>query len=133
MGIKKYKLVSKISLILRTFMFPNPFVKYIELYTINTQWEGIAKIISFLFNSIIGGCILHVLSYNLVGIIYDYGESPVIGSLLYAGVLLLNSWILIGISNLVGTSNLCWFIILFILALAIEVMILIKLRRLYTI
>ena len=69
----------------------------------------------------------------MVGIIYNYGESPVIGSLLYAGVLLLNSWILIGISNLVGTLNLSWFIILFILALAIEVMILIKLRRLYTI
>lgn len=57
-----YKLMSKISFVLRAFMFPNPFVKYIEIYTVNNQREGRGIIISFIFNSIIGECILHVLS-----------------------------------------------------------------------
>ena len=47
MRIKIYKLVSEVSLVLRAFIFRNSFVQYIELYTVNTQWEERYVIISF--------------------------------------------------------------------------------------
>jgi hypothetical protein len=47
MRIKIYKLASKVSLVLRVFMFLDQFVQYIELYTVNTQWEERYVIISF--------------------------------------------------------------------------------------
>lgn len=77
-----YKLVTSISAILRTFIFPNPFTPIFELYLDGTVLSSLASILSELFNLVIGGAILYIICYLLVGIIYKRGEAPALGSIL---------------------------------------------------
>lgn len=53
-----YKLLSSVSSILRTCIFPNPFTPIFELYLEGTVLSSSASILSELFNLVIGGTIL---------------------------------------------------------------------------
>lgn len=123
-----YKIVSAISLLIRTFIFPNPFTKLFEVYLANTVFSTSAVFIADLFNVFIGGAILCAICYPLVAIIYERGEAPVVGSLLYMGAVLLNSWLLIWVSNTLKEPNSTSFLIKFVIVLVIEIGIFIGIR-----
>jgi len=123
-----YKGISGISLFLRTFIFPNPFEKYIELYLQNTLWATSSSSISYFFNLAIGGTILWIICYPLVGIIYDRGECPALGSVLYGVLILINSKILVVISKAMTEINIKTFAIRFGLVLILEIGVLIGIR-----
>ena len=118
-----YKLISIISVFLRTFIFLNPFTGYFQLGLSNTPLNTSSEIIAGYFNFIIGGAILCSICYPLVGIIYDRGKFPVIGSLLYLGVILLNSKILVWISNTMTNFDFEIFLLIFVICITIEIII----------
>jgi hypothetical protein len=62
-----YKLVAFISILIRQLYIPNPF-----------EPSDYAIIINILIEPI-----LHLFTYNVVGLYYSKGSNPVIGSLLY--------------------------------------------------
>ncbi len=122
-----YSLVAFISSILRTFYFPNPFTKYFEIGLANNAiLSSSASSLADLFNLVLGGFILCKICYPLVGIVYDSGDAPAIGSLMYLGAVLLNSKILIWISNLVDKPKI--FLVVFIGVIIIECIILCIIR-----
>ena len=124
-----YKLVSGISMFLRTFIFPNPFERYVGLYLQNTVFMSASSEIAYIFNLTIGGAILWCICYPLVGIIYDSGECPTIGSIIYGGLILINSKILVMITQGLTEVNTSAFLWRFGIALVIESIILIGIRR----
>ena len=68
-----YKFVSVISLFIRQFYLPNPYVHYFE----NETYAN-------LFNLIIGGLVLHMNAYFLTSSVYDKNKhSSWIGSFWY--------------------------------------------------
>ena len=67
-----YNFVRMINALIREEIIPNPF----EIISAN-------KIISMIFTYIIGGSILHFISFNMVGIFYRKGQAPIVGSILY--------------------------------------------------
>ena len=67
-----YGIVSILGSILRQIYLPNPFVNVFAI-------QGIAD----LFNLVVGGAIIGCLSYLLTGCIYESGEAPAVGSILY--------------------------------------------------
>ena len=72
-----YKVVYIISALIRQFLLPNP---YLNLFK--------EEVYADLFNIIIGGVILHKLSYWLTGIGYTKGvNEPVEGSIGYCLVI----------------------------------------------
>lgn len=81
-----YKIVSTLSAFIRVFIFQNPFTKLFELYLGNTVLSTSAIMLADLFNLVIGGTILCVICFPLVGVIFDRGEAPVIDSFLYMGL-----------------------------------------------
>lgn len=114
-----YRLVAFISSILRTFYFPNPFTKYFKIIFANNEiLSSSVSSLADLFNLVLGGFILCKICYPLVGMVYDSGNAPAIGSLMYLGAVLLNSKILIWISNLVDKPKI--FLVVFIGAIIIE-------------
>ena len=123
-----YKLVSTISAILRTFIFPNPFTLIFKLYLEDTVLSSLASILSELFNLVIGGAILYVTCYSLVGIIYKRGESPTLGSILYAIFMLINSKLLVLVSQWGNGIDLNSLLIKFSIVLVIEIIILFGIR-----
>lgn len=123
-----YKLVSSISAILRAFIFPNPFTRIFELYLEGTVLSSIASILSELFNLVIGGAILYIICYSLVGIIYKRGEAPTLGSILYAIFMLINSKLLVWVSQWGNGINLNILLIRFSIVLVIEIIILFGIR-----
>ena len=83
-----YKLVSIISALARQFLLPNPYISWFE-----------NEIYADLFNIVIGGFILHKLSFWLTGIGYKKGiDDPAGGSFGY----LISYVILTTIITLVG-------------------------------
>lgn len=123
-----YKLVSAVSVFIRTFIFPNPFTRLFELYLADTMFSSSALVFAELFNCVVVGTVLCIICYPLVGLIYDSGESPAIGSFLYGGLVLLNSKILIWISQGLNEFNLKLFILFISLALFVEIIILLGIR-----
>lgn len=123
-----YKLVSSISAILRAFIFPNPFTPIFELYLEGTVLSSLASILSEFFNLVIGGAILYVICYSLVGIIYKRGEAPALGSILYAIFMLINSKVLVWISQWGNGIELNSLLIRFSIVLVIEIIILFGIR-----
>lgn len=68
-----YKLVSIISALVRQFLLPNPYMSWFE-----------NEIYADLFNIVIGGFVLHKLSFWLTGLGYTKGiDEPVGGSFGY--------------------------------------------------
>ena len=85
-----YGIVSIIGSILRQVYLPNPFVNIFAT-------QGIAD----LFNLVVGGAIIGGLSYFLTGCIYESGEAPAIGSILYTFNFALITFSFYGISLLI--------------------------------
>lgn len=123
-----YKLVSSISAILRAFIFPNPFTPIFELYLEGKVLSSLASILSELFNFVIGGTILCTICYHLVGIIYNRGEAPALGSILYAIFILINSKLLVWVSQWGNGIDLNSLLIRFSIVLVIEIIILFGIR-----
>lgn len=121
-----YKIISMISAFIRVFIFPNPFTKLFELYLANTVFSTSAIILADIFNLIIGGTILCAICFPLVGIIYDRGEAPVVGSLLYG--VLVNSFLIAWASGWFEKTNILIFVISFIVIMIVEIGILFGIR-----
>ena len=84
-----YKLVSSLNSIIRDEIIANPF----EFISDN-------PIIVMLFTYIIGGALVHFISFNMVGIIYKKGQAPIIGSILYLLAYAFNVWLILNISKM---------------------------------
>lgn len=119
-----YKLIRIISVFLRTYIFPNPFVEIIELYLANTILSSSAVMLADIFNFYMGATILHLVCYNLVGVIYEKGEAPAMGSILYVVFMFTNSKLLIWISQGLHKTNLKLLLIRFLIMVIIEAIIL---------
>lgn len=124
-----YILVSVISELLRTYIFPNPFTKLFELYFSGSALSSSASMLADIFNYSLGGIILYGICYNMVGIIYNKGEAPVLGSILYGSIVLINSKMLVYILEGVNELNLKLILIKLIIGLAIEIIILYNIRH----
>ena len=85
-----YGIVSIMGSILRQVYLPNPFVNVFST-------QGIAD----LFNLVVGSVIIGFLSYFLTGCVYERGEAPAIGSLLYTFNYALITFSFYGISLLI--------------------------------
>lgn len=125
-----YKLVATISVFLRTFIFPNPFTGIFVLYLSDTMWGTSSETLAEAFNFIFGGTILLPICYPLVGIIYNKGEAPVIGSILYALAVLFNSWLLSWLSTGLKIVAINQIIVCFIVAIVVQIIALSAIRRL---
>lgn len=122
-----YVIVAFISSILRIFYFPNPFTKYFEIALANNAMLSSSTTpLADLFNFAFGGFVLWMICYPLVGIVYDRGEAPIIGSLMYLGAVLINSKILIWISEFADKPKV--FLIVFIGVIIIEFIVLALIR-----
>lgn len=117
-----YKLVLTGSMFLRIFIFPNPFTEIFELYFADTALSTSSSALADVFNLVFGGAILLPICYPLVGIVYDKGEAPAIGSTLYGLAVLFNSWLLSWIS--IKLQDIKLIIISFIAGIIIETIIL---------
>lgn len=119
-----YKLISVLSMILRTFMFSNPFTRYFQLALANSIFSTTATVFAEYFNFAVGGGFLCLICYPLVGIVYDRGEAPAIGSILYLVAVLVNSQILVWISNSMIEFNIKELFLKFFISIFLEVIVL---------
>ena len=85
-----YSIVSFISLIVRQFLLPNPYLNYFS-----------DKNIAELFNIIAGGAILHFLSFWITGIYYSKGDAPTLGSISYLFWYIINTAIITLVGSLI--------------------------------
>ena len=83
-----YQIVSAFNGFIREEIISNPF----ELISEN-------QLIVMLFTYLIGGTILHIISFSMCGVFYRRGQAPVLGSFGYMIAFCLNVWILINISK----------------------------------
>lgn len=97
-----YSIVSLISAWVRQFYLPNPFATII-----NPSYADI-------FNILVGGAILHFLSYGITSIYYRKGEAPAVGSISYLIWYIINTFIFIGVGSLTSTIELYILFICFI-------------------
>lgn len=125
-----YKLISTLSMILRAFMFSNPFTRYFELALSNSILKTSATVFADYFNFAVGGVLLCSICYPLVGIVYDRGEAPTIGSILYLIAVLINSQILVWISDSMTEFDVKIFFFRFFAAILLEIVILMIIRYL---
>lgn len=84
-----YQIVSALNGLIREEMIPNPF-----------DFISDNQLIVMLFTCLIGGMILHIISFSMCGVFYNRGQAPVLGSIGYMMAFCLNVWILINISKL---------------------------------
>lgn len=78
-----YSIVAFCSLIIRQFFLPNPYLNCFSN-------ENIAD----LFNLLVGGAILHYLSFWITGIYYNKGDAPTFGSISYMFWYIINTIII---------------------------------------
>ena len=95
-----YSIVYTASYIIRTFMLPNPF----ECFGVYAFW----------INLIAGGPI-HMLTYNLVGTVYNRGECPPLGCVLYLTVYFIINRVLL----ILGKFSFAWWSILALVAILV--------------
>ena len=87
-----YKLVSIISIFIRTFILPNPYVSFIK-----------DQNLAYLFNIVVGGIILHFGAYFFTGCIYTKGvDDPAYGSTLYLISYIILIFIIMGFGYLIS-------------------------------
>lgn len=99
-----YKLVNIISALVRQFLLPNPYISWFdnELY-------------ADLFNVVIGGVILHKLSFWLTGIGYTKGiDEPAGGSFCYLISYIILTTVITLIGKFIGNIKLAIVIFLVI-------------------
>ncbi len=100
-----YSIISLISAWVRQFYLPNPFATIIS------------SSYADLFNILVGGAILHLLSYGITSIYYERGSMPSIGSISYLFWYIVNTFIFIGIGKI--TTSILSFAILFLIVYVI--------------
>ena len=83
-----YKIVSVLNGFIREEMIANPF----EFISDN-------QLVVMLFTYLIGGIILHIISFNMCGVFYKRGQAPILGSIGYMMAFCFNVWLLINISK----------------------------------
>lgn len=88
-----YQVIKSINSIIRDEIIPNPF-----------DFISDNPVIVMLFTYIIGGTVIHFISYNMVGIVYKKGQAPIIGSILYLFIYALNVWLIIKINKICLSS-----------------------------
>lgn len=105
-----YQLISSLNGFVREEIIPNPF-----------GFVSDNELIVMLFTYFIGATILHKISFAMCGVFYDRGEAAVLGSIGYMFFFVINTYIIIKISQ--------WFdgllvigIIYFILVIAIFIL-----------
>lgn len=123
-----YKLVSTVSLFLRTFIFSNPFTQIFEVYLANSVLASSASTVAEIFNFSVGGTMLCAICYPLVGIIYDRGEAPAVGAILYGVFVLINSKLLVWASQWGDMVDLKSLLVRFFMVLVIESILLFGIR-----
>lgn len=124
-----YRLVRITSVFLRTFMFPNPFEKCITFYLQSTMYISASFEIAYIFNLVVGGTLLWGMCYPLVGIVYKSRECPIIGSIIFMILVLLNSQILVMISKYIDEFEPYTFLLRFTIAVCIEIIALIGIGK----
>ena len=83
-----YKIVSIFNGYIREEILPNPF----EFISENS-------LLVYLFRYLIGGMIIHIISFSMCGIFYNRGQCRVLGSMLYMFFYILNLGIIMLISR----------------------------------
>lgn len=114
-----YKIFNILSMLIRQFYLPNPYVKYFE-----------SSLYADAFNIIIGGNILHMLSFFLTSSIYKKGRHPSwIGCSLYCINYIINTALISFLCYNFNKFNLNYIILIaFIINLTIWLVI-IKLKK----
>ena len=102
-----YGIMTLISLMVRQFCLPNPFDCFGDM--------------AILYNWI-AGLILAPISFVLVGLVYERGSAPAVGSILY----LLVYTVLTGLLWLLGQATFAWWAIVGMIALIVAVVVLIR-------
>lgn len=105
--MRLYSIFAIISLLMRNFVLPNPFECFGD-----TAW---------LIN-LIAEPIIHAVAFALVGLVYQRGEAPAIGSILY----LITYALLTGILLLFGLFSFAWWWILSLVTVAVGIVLLIR-------
>lgn len=83
-----YQIISVLNSIIREQVMPNPF-----------EFVSDNQLIVILFTYLIGGTILHIISFNMCGVFYKRGQAPVLGSIGYMFFFTLNTFVIIKISE----------------------------------
>ncbi len=119
-----YKIFNILSVLIRQFCLPNPYIMYFE-----------SSVYADIFNIIIGGTILHMLSFFLTSSIYEKGRHPSwIGSLLYCINYIINTILISFLCYNFNKFNLNYIILIsFIINLIIWIVITRLKRRVYSI
>lgn len=94
-----YQSVSMLNGFIREEMMPNPF-----------EFVSDNQLIVMLFTYLIGGTILHIISFSMCGVFYNRGQAPMLGSIGYMIAFSLNIWILINISKMFNSILTIWII-----------------------
>lgn len=118
----EYFLIFQLSAIIRMFI-ENPLESLISYN--NLTFERFAWIIFILQY---WPMIMHTLTFGIVGTIYERGELPALGSILYLLTYWINSNILKALVSLLGTYGLSIVIISFLLICFLESIVMNKLR-----
>ena len=82
-----------------------------------------------LFTYLIGGMILHIISFSMCGVFYNRGQAPVLGSIGYMMAFNLNVWLLINLSKLFNsilTISIIYFIVVIFIFILLN-----KIKKLY--
>ena len=84
-----YQIVSALNGFIREEILSNPF-----------DFISDNQLIVMLFTYLMGGMILHIISFSMCGVFYNRGQAPVLGSIGYMMAFSLNVWLLINLSKL---------------------------------
>lgn len=98
-----YQIISALNGFIREEMIPNPF-----------DFISDNQLMVMLFTYLIGGMILHIISFSMCGVFYNRGQAPVLGSIGYMMAFSLNVWLLINSSKLFNsilTISIIYFIV----------------------
>ncbi len=76
-----YSLIKIISTLLRTFVLPNPFEQLPEPFSISVMTTQIAIPAELL--NLLAEVPLHLITFTVVGLYYEKGGNPAVGSFLY--------------------------------------------------
>lgn len=102
-----YSFINVLSVFIRQFIMPNPYTNIINNQTY-----------ADLFNILIGGTILHISSYTLVGAIYRKGvDFPSTGSLLYLVFYIIFTLLITYVTYFIGSIKISIIVILCIYAI----------------
>ena len=104
-----YQIISALNGFIREEMIPNPF----EFISEN-------QLMVMLFTYLIGGTILHIISFNMCGVFYNTGKNKILGSIGYMFFYYINVQTLLKLSQLFNNVNLiCSLYIVFVIGMFI--------------